>query len=212
MLTIMKFTLMTIMMMSRRRSLTMSTILFHRLTLSHLLGATAPFQGPRWLIIMIIVIFMQWGCKKDENYHNWCQKTPQPGQNVPRARQHGLSRQHSTSNLGDFFSNIFASDENYFSSSCQIGTIQHSTPALFTGERERAVKGLIVSASPAITSDNEYKMENSIWKVLIEFVKERVFPFWCLVGFIDFSCSHAADTEGRDADSLVWLWQASHRF
>jgi len=25
---------------------------------------------------------------------------PQPGQNVPRARQHGLSRQHSTSNLG----------------------------------------------------------------------------------------------------------------
>ena len=35
-------------------------------------------------------------------------------------------------------------------------------PALFTGERERAVKGLIVSASPAITSDNEYKMENSI--------------------------------------------------
>ena len=70
---------MTIIMMSRRRSLTMSTILFHRLTLSHLLGATAPFQGPRWLIFMIFVIFMWWGCKKDENYHNWCQKNTSAG-------------------------------------------------------------------------------------------------------------------------------------
>ena len=35
---------------------------------------------------------------------------------------------------------------------------------------------------------------------------------WCLGSFIDFLCAHAADTEGRDADSLVWLWQASHRF
>ena len=35
---------------------------------------------------------------------------------------------------------------------------------------------------------------------------------WCFGSFIDFLCAHAADTEGRDADSLVWLWQASHRF
>ena len=48
-----------------------------------------------------------------------------------------------------------------------------STPALFTGER-RGVKRLIVSASPALTSDNEYKMENSIWELLGESVKERV--------------------------------------
>ena len=88
-----------------------------------------------------------------------------------------------------------------------------STPALFTGER-RGVKRLIVSASPALTSDNEYKMENSIWELLGESVKERVSSccFCCFGLLLTFCCLHAADTEGRDADSLVWLWQASHRF
>ena len=44
---------------------------------------------------------------------------------------------------------------------CEIATLCcHSTCALFA-----AVKGLIVSASPPITSDSEYKMGNSIGKV-----------------------------------------------
>ena len=44
-------TMMTSMMitLTSRTSRTTNTVLFHRLMLSHLLGATAPFQGPRWL-------------------------------------------------------------------------------------------------------------------------------------------------------------------
>ena len=139
-----------------------------------------------------------WRCR---NYHDNTDVKPshQPGQNVGRARHQGLSRQHSTSNLGDsnasFFSEILSAEKIKTIISVLVKLPPFPSPLNLCFIRWRAaVKGLIVSASPAITSDNEYKMENSIWKVLIEFVKERVFSFWCL-GFIDFCCFRTLQTQ-----------------
>ena len=77
------------------------------------------------------------------------QLSPQPVQNVGRARHQGLSRQHSTSNLGGC--NHLLKFFQFFPPFLQI----INSFFIHTGESQ-AVKRLIVSASLAITSANEY--------------------------------------------------------
>ena len=135
---------------------------------------------------MVIYQCGDWGCK--HNHYNTDVKPSQPGQNVGRTRHQGLSRQHSTSNLGD--SNSFIFSWNI------VGW--------------KSIIYVLVKLPPFPTQLVLYSLESwckridciclsgaNVWqwiqngkfnlKVLIEFVKERVFSFWCL-GFIDFCC------------------------
>ena len=148
------------------------------------------------------------------------QFSPQPVQNVGRARHQGLSRQHSTSNLGgcnhllkffQFFPPLLQIINYHLLKFFQFFHHWNNQLVLYSHWLEQSCKTIDrVCFSCYNVCQWILKGEYSSWFNLG--AKEFSSFVWCFGSFIDFLCAHAADTEGRDADSLVWLWQASHRF
>ena len=130
------------------------------LAVEHCIEATAGITYFRSYDMMIMMVIMF-----------------QPGQNVGRARQqhHGLSRQHSTSNLGK--SNIF-----FFVLKIRVlvklPPFLATQTVLYSLERESCCKRIdcICLSSDNVgqwIQDGKFNLKSP----LIEFVRERIFPF-----------------------------------
>ena len=139
---------------------TMRTRLLRNRTHFQRLGAIAHFRDRFFSPKCLMPVSFFFIIKKQQKV---TQFSPQPVQNVGRARHQGLSRQHSTSNLGDCnhllrFFQIFSPSNYHLLKFFQIfSPLLEIINSFFihTGESP-AVKRLIVSASLAITSANEY--------------------------------------------------------
>ena len=167
-------------------------------------------------LLLVIHHCNDWRCR---NYHDNTDVKPshQPGQNVGRARHQGLSRQHSTSNLGDsnasfFFRNIVGwKNKNHYFCSCEIATLPFSTQLVLYSLESwcKRIDCICLSGDNVWQwiQNGKFNLKSADW------IRKRKSFLLLMFGFYWLLLlSHAADTEGRDADSLVWLWQASHRF